>query len=145
MVVQTLFSMIFSLVVIAWILSRLGKLFAPTKNTQDKKRPSALKIIFWLLLERMFPFLFVFSAFSGLKSAFKKGWDEKGEEREAGTAHSGMSKDEAWQVLGVDPNASKQDIKDAYKRLMMRNHPDGGGTDALAARINQARDTLLKR
>ena len=57
---------------------------------------------------------------------------------------SGMSKDEARQILGVDPNAKKADVQEAYKRLMLRNHPDGGGTDYLASKINQARDVLLK-
>ncbi len=59
-------------------------------------------------------------------------------------ASSAMTREEACQVLGVSNSASEEEIRDAYKRLMMKNHPDGGGTDYLAQKINQARDTLLK-
>jgi DnaJ-domain-containing protein 1 len=56
---------------------------------------------------------------------------------------SGMSPDEALEVLGLPPSASKSDIQAAYVRLMRAAHPDQGGSDWLAARINQARDVLL--
>lgn len=54
-----------------------------------------------------------------------------------------MSRAEAFEVLGLPPNASEADIKEAYRRLMRGAHPDAGGSDWLAARINQARDILL--
>lgn len=55
-----------------------------------------------------------------------------------------MTAEEARLILGVPVTASAQDIKEAHRRLMLRNHPDKGGSDYLAARINQARDILLK-
>ena len=54
-----------------------------------------------------------------------------------------MTRDEAYQVLGLKPGASEADIRAAYHRLMRAAHPDAGGSDWLAARINQARDALL--
>ncbi len=54
-----------------------------------------------------------------------------------------MSRAEAMEVLGVPANSSKADIQAAYIRLMQAAHPDRGGSDWLAARINQARDVLL--
>jgi predicted tellurium resistance membrane protein TerC len=54
-----------------------------------------------------------------------------------------MSVDEAYAVLGLKPGASKDEIQTAYKRLMQKVHPDAGGTTALAAQINEARDVLL--
>ena len=54
-----------------------------------------------------------------------------------------MSRDEAYEVLGLHPGASEADIRDAHRRLMRGAHPDAGGSDWLAARINQARDILL--
>jgi hypothetical protein len=54
-----------------------------------------------------------------------------------------MSRDEAYEVLGLSPGASESDIRDAHRRLMRGAHPDAGGSDWLAARINQARDILL--
>ena len=54
-----------------------------------------------------------------------------------------MTREEAWQVLGLRPGASVADIRAAHRRLMRGAHPDTGGSDWLAARINQARDILL--
>jgi hypothetical protein len=56
---------------------------------------------------------------------------------------SAMTRAEAYQVLGLPPGATEADIHEAYKRLMRALHPDSGGSDWLAARINQARDVLL--
>lgn len=50
---------------------------------------------------------------------------------------------EALEILGLKPGASRDEIETAHKALMVKNHPDQGGTDWLASRLNQARDTLL--
>jgi DnaJ family protein C protein 19 len=54
-----------------------------------------------------------------------------------------MGKAEALDILGLKPGATAADIKAAHRRLMRAAHPDSGGSDWLAARINQARDVLL--
>lgn len=54
-----------------------------------------------------------------------------------------MSRQEAYQVLGLAPGASEADIRAAHHRLMRTAHPDAGGSDWLAARVNMARDVLL--
>ena len=54
-----------------------------------------------------------------------------------------MTPEEAYQVLGLQQGASEADIRAAHHRLMRTAHPDSGGSDWLAARINQARDVLL--
>jgi len=56
---------------------------------------------------------------------------------------SGMSRQEAADVLGVAPDADEAAIKAAHHRLMATNHPDKGGSPWLARQINLARDTLL--
>ena len=56
-----------------------------------------------------------------------------------------MSRAEAYAVLGLRPGASEAEICAAHKRLMRAVHPDGGGSDWVAARVNQARDVLLGR
>jgi hypothetical protein len=57
----------------------------------------------------------------------------------------GMTDAEARALLGVQVGASRSEINTAWKRLMARAHPDQGGTEGLAARLNAARDHLLKR
>jgi hypothetical protein len=56
---------------------------------------------------------------------------------------SGMSRQEAFAVLGLSPEASPDDIRAAYHRLIVQNHPDHGGSSYLAAKINEAKDVLL--
>lgn len=52
---------------------------------------------------------------------------------------------EARDILGVGPGATVAEIQAAYARLIRAVHPDAGGSTGLAARLNAARDTLLKR
>lgn len=56
-----------------------------------------------------------------------------------------LSDSEARSILGVPVGASPEAINTAWRRLMGRAHPDQGGTEGLAARLNAARDRLLKR
>ncbi len=59
-------------------------------------------------------------------------------------ASGNMSRDEAFAILGLQPGATPEDIKAAHKRLMKDFHPDKGGSDYLAAKINAAKDVLLR-
>lgn len=71
--------------------------------------------------------------------------DDFGEERAGGTGRTSgaMTVEEAYAVLGLAPGAGADAIKEAHHRLMMKLHPDHGGTDYLATQINRARDVLL--
>lgn len=55
-----------------------------------------------------------------------------------------MPRDEAARLLGVASDSDGTTVLEAHRRLIARVHPDMGGNDELAARINRARDVLLK-
>jgi hypothetical protein len=68
---------------------------------------------------------------------------DPGPRHAAPPASGAMSKQEAYDILGLEAGASAADIRKAHRRLMQRLHPDLGGTSFLAARINEAKDVLL--
>jgi DnaJ domain len=81
-----------------------------------------------------------------------QGWREKrGDDaaKERARAPRGgrirMAPDEAYAVLGLGKGASEGEIRAAHRKLMMKLHPDQGGSTYLAARINEAKDVLLGR
>ena len=79
------------------------------------------------------------------------GWREHAQDDAAAgsgprPARSGkMTEEEAYQILGIQAGASAQDITRAHRSLMKKLHPDQGGTTYLAARVNEAKDVLLRR
>lgn len=67
-----------------------------------------------------------------------------GNQRMPSAGGTRMSRSEALEVLGLGEGASTSDINDAYRRLMAQVHPDKGGSDWMAAKLNTARKTLLE-
>jgi len=69
---------------------------------------------------------------------------DQGQQR-GGPVRTSMSSAEALKVLGLQEGASESDIRAAHRRLILQTHPDKGGTSYLAAKINEAKDVLLRR
>jgi hypothetical protein len=73
-------------------------------------------------------------------------WREKAGEarpRQEAAPSAAMSRDEAYRILGLEPGADQAAVREAHRRLMMKLHPDMGGSSYLAAKINQAKDLLI--
>lgn len=85
---------------------------------------------------------------SYLDAAHGPDWREQageagGDTQDRGAGSGPMSREQALEILGLEEGADKAAIREAHRRLMMVNHPDRGGSDYLAAQINEAKDILL--
>jgi len=104
-----------------------------------------LLIVFFSITERWLPAVFLGGIAWSLYTEGRllpKNWSRAGiprERRSTGT----MSREEALKVLGLGAGASADDIREAHRRLILQNHPDRGGSDYLASKINEAKDVLL--
>jgi hypothetical protein len=73
----------------------------------------------------------------------KPGWRAAAEGTQAPGGGDAMTREEAYAILGLKPDASAADVREAHHRLMMGVHPDHGGSTYLAAKLNRAREVLL--
>jgi DnaJ-domain-containing protein 1 len=77
--------------------------------------------------------------------AWRKDAHRDAHARSAQPQTGAMTEEEAYQVLGLQPGASSDEVRRAHRTLMKKLHPDQGGSTYLAARVNQAKEILVHR
>ncbi len=138
-----------------WLLWRLARSQAGGRSEGGARNVTMLKAIVWfglaavLFAAKLWPLAFMVLIAAGGVSAIEMWRDRAVKEDEAANAVSKppsriMDLAEAASVLGVAENANAADIRAAHKKLIAQTHPDKGGTDYLAAKINEARDVMLR-
>lgn len=147
-------ALFFAAAAAVWILARAAG-GAPAGG--DGRNVAILKGVIWLGLAaalfavRLWPLAFMILIAAGGVTAIEIWRDraiKSGEDAGAGAQPPAprvlMDAEEAAAVLGVGLDASPAEIRAAHKKLISQLHPDKGGSDYLAAKINDARDALLQ-
>ncbi|MCK5747138.1 MAG: DnaJ domain-containing protein [Oricola sp.] len=135
-----------------WLLFRL----AGNRDDRSERPMTAMKLVAWLALTavllaaKLWPLAFMVLIAAGGVTAIeawraRAGGDAMEDRPAAAPPAKRMSEDEALSVLGLKPGAKPEEIRAAHRKLIAQLHPDKGGTDYLAAKINEARDYLLRR
>ena len=146
-----LLALVFAVAAAGWLLFQVARGGSASANNNV----TMLKIVVWLGLAaalfaaRLWPLAFMVLLAAGGVMAIEmwRGKSIPSEEEQAPPQRNlskQMTAEEAAQVLGLSMDASAEEIRAAHKKLITQLHPDTGGTDYLAAKINDARDLLLR-
>ena len=103
---------------------------------------SAALPVIWRVAPLLLRFLPLVARLTGRRRGKQEDSTDSDGQRPA-SRNGRMTREEAGELLGVDADADREAVLAAHRRLMQRLHPDRGGTDYLAARLNEARDVLL--
>uniref|UniRef100_A0A0G4I8V3 J domain-containing protein n=1 Tax=Chromera velia CCMP2878 TaxID=1169474 RepID=A0A0G4I8V3_9ALVE len=84
----------------------------------------------------------IFAPESSIAGAIRSRFDISSFRAEQGF-ESPMSSMEAYRILNVNPSSSTEQIRKAHRDLMLRNHPDNGGSNFVASKVNEAKELIL--
>jgi hypothetical protein len=147
-------ALVFAVAAAGWLLWRSARGGGPaggeTRNVTLLKGVAFLGLAAALFTAKLFPLAFMTLVAAGAVTGIELWRDraikmQEGEERRAAAPKSAMQPEEAASILGVPLDATPETIRAAHKKLISQLHPDKGGTDYLAAKINDARETLMRR
>ena len=129
---------------VVWVLREAGRM-SPAKQRGFVRQVTGLGLCALGLILAVKGLLIVALPMLGVGAGLL-GWQQFGFNRAAQPQPSAtaMDKAEALAVLGLGASASADDIRRAHKKLLRAIHPDAGGSTYLSAKINAARDLLLK-
>ncbi len=135
-----------------WLLIRLARgdgLKGETRNVTLLKAVIWLGLVAALFAARLWPlaFMVLLAAAAVMGIELWRG-DRVARDEESASAPlpaRAMTLEEAASVLGLSIDAGADDIRAAHRKLITQIHPDKGGTDYLAAKINDARGIMLRR
>lgn len=139
-----------AVMIAGWLLLRSARQGAPARSERTVtllKGVAFFGIAAALFAAKLWPLAFMVLVAAGGVTAIEI-WRERAIKAEGGAPPSpvpvkaAMSRDEAASVLGIAVDASVDEVRAAHRRLISQMHPDKGGSDYLAAKINQARDVL---
>jgi len=146
-----LISLVIAFAAAGWLLFRL----AGNREASGERPMTVMKLVVWLALSaallaaKLWPLAFMVLIAAGGVTAIEA-WRARAGPSDVSDAPPSpparrMSEEEALSVLGLKSGAGAEDVRAAHRRLISQLHPDKGGTDYLAAKINEARDFLLQK
>ena len=146
------FAVFLALAAAAWVLLRAGK-DGGSGNMFRLKVVGLLGVAIVLFAAKLFPLALMIVFAAGGVTAIEL-WRERAikamNDMAPGAGVSSAPRaalgiEEAAAILGVAPDASEDDVKAAHRKLIAQLHPDKGGSDYLAAKINDARKVMLEK
>jgi len=144
-------AILLSLAAAAWVLLRAGSGGGEARSMFRLKVVGLLAVATVLFAAKLFPLALMILFAAGGVTAIEL-WRERAikEMNEfapgSGSApRTALGREEAAAILGVAIDAGEEEIKAAHRKLIGQLHPDKGGSDYLAAKINDARTVMLQK
>ena len=135
-----------------WLLFRVARAERSDsdRNITLLKGAMLLGLVAVLFAAKLWPlaFMVLFAVGAVMAIEIWRGSQMETEARDAPTPPRtlpAMTSEEALSILGLESDANAEDVRAAHRKLISQIHPDKGGTDYLASKINEARDLLLKQ